>query len=191
MSRQKIPCIFQAFHISKKRPKEWKKVHALLKKKSKTKSVLAFLSKIIYICPIMTQEMCSYLFCVDFWAKILALSKLVELHSLACVGQMFQPFANSILSTSIFLWRLTRNTAQIELSKKRHSNFKSFHFKSISDFYWIFCSAHLYHFSLTAQAINYISEHSREGDIPVSFYQWGSRTTKYWAIVQGHWENKE
>lgn len=109
----------------------------------------------------MVQENCSYLSCVDFWAEILALSKLVGLQSLACVGQIFQPFVSSILSPSIFLWRLTRNTAQIELSKERHSNFKSSHFKAMCGFYWVFCSAHLYRFSLFAQAINYISEHPR------------------------------
>lgn len=105
MSRQKILCILQALQISKKRPEEWKKSACSTLKKNQTKSVLAFLSKIIYTCPIMTWEKCSYIFCVDILAEILSLSKLVELQSLACVGQIFQPFASSILSPSIFLWR--------------------------------------------------------------------------------------
>lgn len=42
-----------------------------------------------------------------------------------------QYFVSIHLSMERGVWRLTRNTAQIELSKERHSNFKSSHFKSI------------------------------------------------------------
>lgn len=131
MSSQKILCS-SSFAHKQKETRRVKKVHVLLKKKKNpTKSVLAFLSKVIYTCSVMAQERCSYLFCVDFWAEILALSKIVELQSLARVGQIFQPFASSILSPCIFLRRLTRNTAQIQLSTERHSNFNSSHFKAV------------------------------------------------------------
>lgn len=145
MLSEKILCTLKAWHIRKKRPEEWKKMHVLFKKITTKKSVLGFLSKIIYACPVLTQEKCSYLFCVNSWAEILDLSKLVELQSLACARQICQPFTSSILSPSIFLWRLTRNTAQIELSKERHS--KSSHFKAICGFCWVFCSASVSLFS--------------------------------------------
>jgi len=46
-------------------------VDVLLEKKKKTNLALDFLSQIIYACPVMTQEKCSCLFCVDLWGEIL------------------------------------------------------------------------------------------------------------------------
>lgn len=138
-------CVLWKLGTQEKRDQKSEKNACSLKKITTKKSVLGFLSKIIYTCPVMTQEKCSYLFCVNSWAEILNLSKLLELQSLACARQICQPFTSSILSPSIFLWRLTRNTAQIELSKERHS--KSSHFKAMCGFCWVFCSASILLFS--------------------------------------------
>lgn len=113
-----------------------------------------------------------------------------------------QYFVSIHLSMERGVWRLTRNTAQIELSKERHSNFKSSHFKSIclvsigSSAQHIYITFLLLLSQLTTSQNTpgrevFLSHSASEEAIPQNIEQLSKVTeqTRRSTIVQGHWAN--